>query len=170
MDVGFAVCPRYPQPNPMSPPQVWAHLPRRTTCPTNSTMTTSKLCASSPSSVSYSSLSSVDEGEVWQLIPDHHYEVSSLGRLRSTLSGKSLHPWKCPTRNGVYLKVGLWRYGRRHARFVHRLVAQAYIPNPEMKPEVNHFDEDTHNNQVSNLSWMTRREQELHKRFMKEMQ
>ena len=105
--------------------------------------------------------------EVWKCLQPWSYEVSNLGRVRNWRTGRILKPWASPARNGSYLKVGLWRYGRRRVFFVHRLVALAFIPNPQGKPEVNHFDEDTTNNRESNLSWMTRHEQEAHKQFMR---
>lgn len=63
-----------------------------------------------------------------------------------------------------YLQVSLKLKGVRrwkHA-YIHRLVAQAFIPNPLNKPEVNHLDEDKTNNQVSNLEWATRIENSRH--------
>ena len=45
---------------------------------------------------------------------------------------------------------------------IHRLVAQAFIPNPENKAEINHIDEDKTNNMLSNLDWMTRKENNNH--------
>lgn len=101
------------------------------------------------------------------------YSVSNLGRVRrdrgsqGARAGRILKPWKCPTRNGVYLKVELWQGGMSCKRFVHRLVAIAFISNPEYKPEVNHFNCDTFDNRAENLEWATRSEQEAHKRFMR---
>lgn len=92
------------------------------------------------------------------------YHVSDLGRVRR--GGLILKPYRCPTRNGLYWKVDLWISGKRHQRFVHRLVAMAFLENPQLKPEVNHEDTDPANNRLDNLSWMTRIEQEAHKRFM----
>ena len=105
--------------------------------------------------------------EVWKVLQPYQYEVSNHGRIRNP-KGYILKAWDCPTRNGVYPKVGLWRWNRRKVAFLHRLVALAFIPNPEGKPEVNHFDTNPFNNHVSNLQWATRREQEAHKRFMED--
>lgn len=93
------------------------------------------------------------------------YQVSDKGRVRR--AGKILRPYHCPTRNGVYLKVDLRFNGLRYQSFVHRLVAQCFVENPERKPEVNHFDENPFNNCSLNLMWATRVEQEAHKLFMR---
>ena len=61
-----------------------------------------------------------------------------------------------------YPMVVLWQYGKPYARLIHRLMAQAYIPNPENKPEVNHKDGDKTNNFLNNLEWATSRENRLH--------
>lgn len=100
-----------------------------------------------------------------------NYEVSNLGRVRRASNshawkaGRLLKPYECPTRNGSYLKVDLRQDGERYPLFVHQLVAQAFIPNPDLKPEVNHLDTDNFNNCLDNLEWATRQEQEAHKRF-----
>ena len=52
--------------------------------------------------------------------------------------------------------------GKQHSRAIHRLVAEAFIPNPEHKDTVNHIDGDKTNNSVDNLEWATRREQLTH--------
>ena len=61
-----------------------------------------------------------------------------------------------PYDNGYgYFMVDLKKNGKRkHAR-IHRLVAEAFIPNPDNLPEVNHKDENTHNNSFKNLEWCT---------------
>jgi len=74
-------------------------------------------------------------------------------------------------RNGKELKIYRGAYstlklsidGKSKTRTVHRLVAETYIPNPENKPEVNHWDGNTHNNHVSNLRWSTTSENQKHK-------
>ncbi len=52
-----------------------------------------------------------------------------------------------------YLQAHLWKNGVRKPCLVHRLVAQAFIPNPNNLPQVNHKDEDKTNNHVNNLEW-----------------
>jgi hypothetical protein len=56
------------------------------------------------------------------------------------------------------MRVGLHKDGKLKTIEIHRLVAKAYIPNPENKPEVNHKDEIKTHNYVDNLEWMTRKE------------
>lgn len=54
-----------------------------------------------------------------------------------------------------YLRVNLTKDGKQYTRFIHQLVALAYIDNPEGKPTVNHKDENKEHNWVGNLEWMT---------------
>lgn len=94
--------------------------------------------------------------EQWRPVKGYEglYEVSNLGRVKSLKYGKEriLKPLK--NRDG-YLFVILYRNRKRNGLKVHRLVAAAFIPNPEGFPEVNHRDEDKTNNVVSNLEWCT---------------
>ena len=73
--------------------------------------------------------------------------VKSLGRYKKIISGK-LNIWG-------YSQVGLTKYGTKKMFSIHRLVAQAFIPNPENKPCVDHIDTDRRNNSVNNLQWCT---------------
>ena len=57
-----------------------------------------------------------------------------------------------------YLKVHLVKNKSRKTYRVHRLVAEAFIPNPDNKPQVNHIDENPSNNEADNLEWMTAQE------------
>ena len=87
---------------------------------------------------------------------DGMYQVSDLGRVRSLKFGrvKVLRSYK--NRYG-YLKVFLWKYGKRRNIYVHRLVANAFMPNSDKtKNEINHIDECKQNNKVSNLEWCDR--------------
>jgi hypothetical protein len=92
--------------------------------------------------------------EAWAAAPgwEGRYEVSDQGRVRKA-SGRLLKQW--PNDHG-YLLVRL--SGPRRLVRAHRLVAQAFIPNPERKPQVNHIDCDRANNDATNLEWTTGRE------------
>lgn len=109
--------------------------------------------------------------EEWRPIDHYPYEVSNLGRVRRVIKigiVRLVAQNIVPKRNGTYLKVDLWRWNKRKAARVHRLVAAAFLPPPELgQHEVNHFDCNTFNNAASNLEWASRCENEQHKRFMK---
>lgn len=63
-----------------------------------------------------------------------------------------------PVNNGIgYLQVCLYSNGKGKRFYVHRLVAQAFIDNPEKYPEIDHIDSDKSNNKVENLRWVTRK-------------
>ncbi len=108
--------------------------------------------------------------EIWKDVAgfEGYYEVSNLGRVRgvertitATIKGRKV-PRRIPQRlrpqqkrgNG-YLFVALCKDGKKHMMSTHRLVADAFIPNPEKLPMVNHIDEDKTNNCVDNLEWCT---------------
>lgn len=94
--------------------------------------------------------------EIWKPIAGYEgiYEVSSFGRIRSVVNGLLLTSDEARG----YLRVTLFRNGVRNRQPVHRLVAQAFIPNPCDKPSINHKDEDKSNNRVDNLEWCTPKE------------
>lgn len=86
------------------------------------------------------------------------YQVSNYGNVKSlgndkTRKEKVLKPQK---HNYGYLMVSLNKQGKHKLHFVHRLVAEAFIDNPNNYEEVNHKDEDKTNNSVINLEWCTR--------------
>ena|SRR2546426_1111123 len=96
---------------------------------------------------------------------EHLYEVSNAGRVRRSAPGQDTYPGrvlKGTTQDG-YRLVKLCD-GKAHTRQVpvHRLVAAAFIPNPESKPEVNHRDTNKQNNAASNLEWATGEENQAH--------
>ena len=83
------------------------------------------------------------------------YAVTSCGKVWSYKSNKFLVP-KCG-KNG-YLYVCLCKDGQKKWYRVHRLVAMAYIPNPDNLPQVDHIDNDRTHNYVNNLQWITCRD------------
>lgn len=105
--------------------------------------------------------------ETWKDIRDYEnlYQTSNLGRARSLDrwvkdTNGSLRFYKgkilklCTDKYG-YLKVGLCKNNKYKKFYVHRLVAEAFIPNPDNLPCVNHKDENKQNNNVENLEFCT---------------
>ena len=86
---------------------------------------------------------------------DGLYEVSTLGQVRNA-KGQFLKPYLKHEKYTSYKKVALWKHGKYKQFFIHRLVAQAFIPNKNNLPIINHKDEDGTNNLVSNLEWCDR--------------
>lgn len=66
------------------------------------------------------------------------------------------------SRNRMYRCVYVKENGKQKGYYVHRLVAQAFIPNPENKPQVNHIDGNPSNNRLDNLEWVTESENIVH--------
>ena len=105
--------------------------------------------------------------EKWRPVVGYEgfYEVSSLGRVRSldriveySNGARHLHQGQflSPTKDKCgYLVVHLYKDGKRTDKKVHRLVAQAFIPNPRNLPEVNHKNEVKNDNRVENLEWIS---------------
>ena len=107
--------------------------------------------------------------EIWKDIKNFEglYQVSNLGRVKclehkcpGRYKGKyrtvKEHMMTCvENKTNGYLYVALSNLDRGRTFTVHRLVANAFIPNPENKPVLNHKDENKHNNCVDNLEWCT---------------
>lgn len=114
------------------------------------------------------------ENELWCAIPgyDGAYEVSNYGRVRSldrTINLGERYERRYASQilklsicRGGYVQVGLKKGRNRKMELVHRLVAQAFIPNPKQKPQVNHIDGDKMNNRADNLEWCTDSENKRH--------
>ena len=109
--------------------------------------------------------------EIWKPISGYEglYEVSNLGRVRSLghFVGNQyierrfqnrIRLIKASNRKANYKGVTLHKDGKQKAFLLHRLVAEAFIPNPENKPEVNHKNHIRWDNRVENLEWCTRQE------------
>lgn len=91
--------------------------------------------------------------EVWKNIEGYEgYQVSNLGRVKSLKWGKE-RIMKLKKHKYGYLVAGLFKKGKQNFYLVHRLVAQAFIPNPNGFSIINHKDENTSNNNVDNLEW-----------------
>lgn len=112
--------------------------------------------------------------EVWKPVPSYEglYEVSNLGNFRAVdryvpsrwghdrlYHGK---PMLTETTYDNYQRIVLMKNGVKRRFMAHRLVALAFIPNPQNKPEVNHIDGNKSNNIVSNLEWCTASENTQH--------
>lgn len=96
--------------------------------------------------------------EIWKDIYAE-YQVSNLGRVYSKKTNKLLRP---ALDSWGYLQVCLYVNGKPTSKKVHRLVAEAFIPNLENKKTINHKDGNKLNNRVDNLEWATDSEQQIH--------
>lgn len=115
------------------------------------------------------------EKEIWKDIPNYKgiYQISNLGRVKSLkrisrqghlLNERILKPGGS---KNSYVSVALHckeKPRNNYSARIHRLVAEAFIPNPEGLTQVNHIDEDKRNNKASNLEWCTPRHNLLHSR------
>lgn len=91
--------------------------------------------------------------EMWKQIPTTNYSVSNEGNVRNDKTGKIL---KQQIRNG-YLAVRLYINGTNSLYNVHKLVAEAFVPNPNNYPYVNHKSEVKTENSADNLEWCTQK-------------
>lgn len=88
------------------------------------------------------------------------YQISNTGKVKSfkkstKLGSPSEYILTPTTAENGYANVTLYRSGKKRKFLVHRLVANAFIPNPNNFPQINHRDEDKLNNNVENLEWCT---------------
>ena len=81
-----------------------------------------------------------------------NYTISDKGEIVNTNTNKELKGY---IRKDGYVIISLSKGGKKYKCYLHRLVAETFIPNPDNLPQVNHKDEDKTNNCVSNLEWIT---------------
>ena len=91
-----------------------------------------------------------------KIIGHENYSVSNLGEVKNDSTGRIL---KQANHSHGYKNIQI---GKGNTKYIHRLVAGAFIPNPENKPEVNHKDGNKQNNNVDNLEWVTSSENKQH--------
>lgn len=95
--------------------------------------------------------------EIWKPIKGYEelYFISNKGRVKNN-RGKIMKSWF--KNRYLYKDIMLVKNGKRKHHLIHRLVAEAFIPNPENKPQVNHINGIRFLNNVSNLEWVTDKE------------
>ncbi len=97
------------------------------------------------------------QNEIWLDVPGFPgYQVSNAGRVKSFRSGERILK-QCNDSYGYPTVVLCGPTGKR-TKTIHRLVALAFIPNPDNKPEIDHINTNRMDNRVENLQWVTRKE------------
>ena len=90
--------------------------------------------------------------------------VSSAGDVINADTGESVVRW---IGKPGYFYISLYRHSKyKKKQYIHRLVAEAFIPNPENKPQVNHKSGNKKDNRINNLEWTTRSENQLHSKHV----
>lgn len=103
----------------------------------------------------------VKMNEIWKDIFGYegYYQVSNTGKVKNVNTNHIKHSTLA---NTGYLVITLYKDNKGKTLTIHRLVAQAFIPNPDNKPQVNHIDGNKTNNNITNLEWVTAKENIRH--------
>lgn len=111
--------------------------------------------------------------EIWKEIKDYpNYQISNLGRVKTLKYYSNIHKKyydrelvlkeKINSHGYKFIGLGCGKRGNKKNFAIHRLVAEAFIPNPNNLPEINHKDGNKRNNRAENLEWCTRSQNMLH--------
>lgn len=104
----------------------------------------------------------LEDGDGWVTIAEFpNYQITADGRVRSRKNGKEKA--KCINKRG-YWAMSMRKNGKMYLRTLHRMLAVAFIPNPENKPDINHIDGNKRNCSLDNLEWVTCKENNIHAR------
>ena len=95
--------------------------------------------------------------EVWEDIEGYNgkYQISNLGKVKNTETGRLMTVY---INNNGYQRTSFNYKGKIKHYYIHRLIAKAFIPNPENKPHINHINTIRDDNRIENLEWVTRKE------------
>ena len=98
----------------------------------------------------------MEEKEIWKDVVGYEglYQVSNLGRVKTIRFGRNKN-LGCGVDKRGYTNVSLYVNGKRITRNIHRLVAIAFLPNPNNYPQIDHIDGNPRNNRADNLRWCT---------------
>ena len=98
--------------------------------------------------------------EIWKDIAGYEglYQVSTIGRIKATRNGHERISVGVLDKYTGYRRFSLHKDGKVKRAYVHRLVAESFIPNIENKPEIDHINTIRDDNRVENLRWVTRKE------------
>lgn len=97
---------------------------------------------------------------IWKDVPNYEneYQVSNTGLVKGKKYNRLLKPYNYQG----YYRVSLCKQGKTKKVFIHRLVAQSFVPNSNNKPQVNHINGNKLTNTAVNLEWVTCSENHLH--------